>query len=175
MAFLFKSKKNQDRALSSRDGNAPPPTAMSGANARMQRDEKHRATPTGSMHSIENDGVASPDRQVNSAHSRRGGSVDNNSNSALANPATDVVVSILVPCDHMAIPLTARFPSAASQRSSGFQPKRLIIPLVATPIDIHLRTSQPVSTIWRGCQFRLLQGGRHLFDGRLDQQLHGQG
>ena len=91
MAFLFKSKKNQDRALSSRDGNAPPPTAMAGANARMQQNEKHRATPTGSLNSIEND-VVSPDRQVTSAHGRRGGSVDNNN--ALGNPAGDVAVRI---------------------------------------------------------------------------------
>ncbi|OAA75617.1 Kelch-type beta propeller [Akanthomyces lecanii RCEF 1005] len=86
MAFLFKSKKNQDRALSSRDGNAPPPTAMAGANARMQN-EKHRATPTGSVNSLENDAVTTPERLVTSAHSRRGGSVDNNN--ALGNPAGD--------------------------------------------------------------------------------------
>ncbi|KAJ3473250.1 hypothetical protein NLG97_g10421 [Lecanicillium saksenae] len=89
MAFLFKSKKNQDRALSSRDGNAPPPTAMAGANARMQN-EKHRATPTGSVNSIENDAVTSPDRQVTSAHGRRGGSIDNNS--AMGNPAGDLAL-----------------------------------------------------------------------------------
>ncbi|OAQ98277.1 hypothetical protein LLEC1_07343 [Akanthomyces lecanii] len=88
MAFLFKSKKNQDRALSSRDGNAPPPTAMAGANARLQN-EKHRATPTGSVNSLENDAITTPERQVTSAHSRRGGSVDNNN--ALGNPAGDVV------------------------------------------------------------------------------------
>lgn len=56
MAFLFKSKKNQDRALSSRDG--PPQGRI--------RDEKssgHRSTPTGSLNSIDNDGSAgSPDQ-----------------------------------------------------------------------------------------------------------------
>ncbi|TQV93112.1 cell polarity protein (Tea1) [Cordyceps javanica] len=88
MAFLFKSKKNQDRALSSRDGNAPPPTAMAGANARAQND-KHRATPTGSLNS-ENDAVTTPERQVTSAHSRRGGSVDNNN--TLGNPSADVAL-----------------------------------------------------------------------------------
>lgn len=93
MAFLFKSKKNQDRALSSRDGNAPPPTAMAGANARMQAaNEKHRATPTGSVNSIENDAVTSPDRQVTSAHGRRGGSIDNKN--ALGNPTADAAVRI---------------------------------------------------------------------------------
>ncbi|ATY59994.1 cell polarity (Tea1) [Cordyceps militaris] len=92
MAFLFKSKKNQDRALSSRDGNAPPPTAMAGANARIQN-EKHRATPTGSLNSIENDAVTTPERHVTSAHSRRGGSVDNNTpigNASVGNPPADV-------------------------------------------------------------------------------------
>ncbi|OAA67638.1 Kelch-type beta propeller [Cordyceps fumosorosea ARSEF 2679] len=89
MAFLFKSKKNQDRALSSRDGNAHPPTSMAGANARIQN-EKHRATPTGSVNSLENDAVTTPERKVTSAHSRRGGSVDNNN--AMANPPTDAAL-----------------------------------------------------------------------------------
>lgn len=104
MAFLFKSKKNQDRALSSRDGNAPPPTAMAGVNARMQN-EKHRATPTGSVNSLENDAVTTPERLVTSAHSRRGGSVDNNN--SLGNPAGDVAVSAAIASlPHVAEPTT---------------------------------------------------------------------
>ncbi|KAI1749290.1 hypothetical protein F4782DRAFT_311224 [Xylaria castorea] len=59
MAFLFKSKKNQDRNISSRDG--PPPNAVQSPAARVARDEKHsRATPTGSLHSLE-EGGGSPD------------------------------------------------------------------------------------------------------------------
>ncbi|KAK8049872.1 kelch domain-containing protein [Apiospora phragmitis] len=58
MAFLFKSKKSQDRALQSRDG---PSSASSVQNAagRVARDDKAaRSTPTGSLNSIDND--ASP-------------------------------------------------------------------------------------------------------------------
>ncbi|KAI0188032.1 kelch domain-containing protein [Xylaria flabelliformis] len=59
MAFLFKSKKNQDRNISSRDG--PPPNAVQSPAARVARDEKHsRSTPTGSLHSLE-EGGGSPD------------------------------------------------------------------------------------------------------------------
>ncbi len=65
---------------------------MAGANARMQN-EKHRATPTGSVNSLENDAVTTPERLVTSAHSRRGGSVDNNN--ALGNPAGDAAVSAI--------------------------------------------------------------------------------
>ncbi|KAI0192780.1 hypothetical protein F4808DRAFT_364150 [Astrocystis sublimbata] len=58
MAFLFKSKKNQDRNLSSRDG---PPPAAQGQAARVARDEKHsRSTPTGSLNSLDEVG-GSPD------------------------------------------------------------------------------------------------------------------
>src|SRR3569833_1255659 len=62
MSFLFKSKKNQDRGLSSRDG--PPPGAkggLGGASSRLARDEKsglQRSTPTGSLKSQDNDGSA---------------------------------------------------------------------------------------------------------------------
>jgi len=67
MAFLFKSKKNQDRGLSSREG--PPPGAQSGlqgAPARIVREEKssvqQRSTPTASLNSVDNDGsTGSPD------------------------------------------------------------------------------------------------------------------
>ncbi|KAI0405954.1 hypothetical protein F4802DRAFT_125898 [Xylaria palmicola] len=59
MAFLFKSKKNQDRNISSRDG--PPSGAIQNPAQRVARDEKHaRATPTGSLHSTD-DGGGSPD------------------------------------------------------------------------------------------------------------------
>lgn len=59
MAFLFKSKKNQDRNVSSRDG--PPPNAAQSPAARVARDEKHsRSTPTGSLHSLDEAG-GSPD------------------------------------------------------------------------------------------------------------------
>ena len=73
MAFLFKSKKNQerekDRVLSSRDG--PPTTSSqqssitSNTTSRLARDEKasmQRSTPTGSLNSLENDGTTSPDQ-----------------------------------------------------------------------------------------------------------------
>ncbi len=147
MAFLFKSKKNQDRALSSRDGNAPPPTAMAGANARMQN-EKHRATPTGSLNSIENDAVTTPERQVTSAHSRRGGSVDNNN--ALGNPASDAAVSQITSSPLTAYPGPWQSPTdnanapillSASQPSPRRKPKRLSLPVVATPNKLHYAES----------------------------------
>lgn len=68
MAFLFKSKKDKDRGLQSREG--PPPgsqSSLQGASGRLARDEKgslQRSTPTGSLNSIDNDGsMGSPDQQ----------------------------------------------------------------------------------------------------------------
>ncbi|KAI1818622.1 hypothetical protein GGS20DRAFT_594587 [Poronia punctata] len=59
MAFLFKSKKNQDRSISSRDG--PPPSGIQSPAGRLARDEKHpRSTPTGSLNSMDEVG-GSPD------------------------------------------------------------------------------------------------------------------
>ncbi|KAG5963827.1 hypothetical protein E4U57_005876 [Claviceps arundinis] len=76
MAFLFKSKKSQERALSSRDGNSHSGSqgSIQSAGARMPRDDhKHavqRATPTGSFASADNIGTGSPE-QI-----RRGGSLE---------------------------------------------------------------------------------------------------
>lgn len=70
MAFLFKSKKHQDRALAGgREGMNGSQGSMNSpdARARVTRDEKggvmHRSTPTGSVNSIDNEGSnASPDQ-----------------------------------------------------------------------------------------------------------------
>lgn len=82
MAFLFKSKKNQDRALASRDGNSGSQASNHSATARAPRDEKApvntRSTPTGSLTSLEQpqprDATpTSPDRPQ---PPRRGPSID---------------------------------------------------------------------------------------------------
>jgi len=64
MAFLFKSKKNQDRALTSRDG--PPSSggsSIQSAAARVREEKGSRATPTGSLNSLDIEGsMGSPDQ-----------------------------------------------------------------------------------------------------------------
>lgn len=84
MAFLFKSKKSQDRAFASRDGNTASQNASPGPGTRLPRDEKsalqQRSTPTGSLTSLDKDGSdASPGR----GHGRRGGSADTTQQSDL--------------------------------------------------------------------------------------------
>ncbi|KAI1335334.1 hypothetical protein F5Y15DRAFT_428353 [Xylariaceae sp. FL0016] len=60
MAFLFKSKKNQDRNVSSRDGPPGSANSLQGQAGRIAREEKQRSTPTGSLNSLD-EGSASPD------------------------------------------------------------------------------------------------------------------
>lgn len=63
MAFLFKSKKNQDRALTSRDGPPSSGSSMQSAAARVREEKGSRSTPTGSLNSIDNEGsMGSPDQ-----------------------------------------------------------------------------------------------------------------
>ncbi|OTA81427.1 hypothetical protein M434DRAFT_210764 [Hypoxylon sp. CO27-5] len=70
MAFLFKSKKNQDRNVQSRDGPPGGSPQMQGAAGRIAREEKHsRSTPTGSVNSFE-ESTPSPDAEKYAA--RRG-------------------------------------------------------------------------------------------------------
>lgn len=82
MAFLFKSKKNQDRALSSRDGPPSSQSSLQGATGRAPREEKghhQRGTPTGSLHSIDKEGsmgslgsAGSPDQAYGRARGQAG-------------------------------------------------------------------------------------------------------
>lgn len=77
MAFLFKSKKSQDRGLTSRDGTSGSQGSIHSANGgRIARDDKtHRGTPTGSVNSIDNDASPnSPGQPDQQGHGRRGGS-----------------------------------------------------------------------------------------------------
>ncbi|QYS95627.1 Cell polarity protein (Tea1) [Trichoderma simmonsii] len=82
MAFLFKSKKHQDRTTTSRDGSSGSQGSIQNAPGRaVARDDKNtalqRATPTGSLHSIDNDtNTSSPDQGQVQGHGRRTGSVD---------------------------------------------------------------------------------------------------
>ncbi|OTB02905.1 hypothetical protein M426DRAFT_61449 [Hypoxylon sp. CI-4A] len=69
MAFLFKSKKNQDRSLQSREG-APGGSPVQGHAGRIVREEKtSRSTPTGSLNSFD-ESTPSPDAEKYAA--RRG-------------------------------------------------------------------------------------------------------
>ncbi|KAI4866169.1 hypothetical protein F4820DRAFT_265571 [Hypoxylon rubiginosum] len=70
MAFLFKSKKNQDRNLQSRDGPPGSSPQFQGAAGRIVREEKNsRSTPTGSVNSLD-ESTPSPDTEKYAA--RRG-------------------------------------------------------------------------------------------------------
>ncbi|KAI2639372.1 hypothetical protein GGS21DRAFT_538111 [Xylaria nigripes] len=67
MAFFFKSKKNLDRNITSRDGPPPPPppgpAGIQSPAGRIVRDERHaRTTPTGSLNSLDESG-GSPDAE----------------------------------------------------------------------------------------------------------------
>jgi hypothetical protein len=100
MAFLFKSKKHQDRTVTSRDGSSGSQGSIQNAPGRaVAKDDKaalQRATPTGSLHSIDNDaGTASPDH--GQSHVRRAGSVDTPPTSDL--PVSDPEAGANI-CDH---------------------------------------------------------------------------
>ncbi|KAI0850002.1 hypothetical protein F5Y00DRAFT_47809 [Daldinia vernicosa] len=63
MAFLFKSKKNQDRNVQSRDGGPGSSPPVQSPAARIAREEKHsRSTPTGSLNSFD-ESTPSPDAE----------------------------------------------------------------------------------------------------------------
>lgn len=74
MAFLFKSKKSQERQLSSRDGTSGSQGSIQSASARIgDKAAAQRATPTGSLNSIDNDAITGSPEQM---QARRGGSLD---------------------------------------------------------------------------------------------------
>ena len=144
MAFLFKSKKSQDRALSSRDGNSS--SHVTSASVRLARDEKNvaqRATPTGSLNSMDELGNGSPD-QI-----RRGGSLDQMQSSDLpvsrlgqAEDAPSLVMQPYMLSDSYLI-------LVASQRATFIKPKCFTLPLVATAANVHAIQPHSVPKIWR--------------------------
>ena len=159
MAFLFKSKKNHDRsAAGSRDG--PPVSQGLTGPGRLARDEKARATPTGSLNSLENDGNASPDGYA----TRRKPSGDNASPSSSDLPVREAPTSAY----HSSPELTHKF--AVSKRACDEQRWLISISLVATtPHTADLDKPGPVSAIWRRSQFRFIKGGRHICHRRPDK------
>jgi hypothetical protein len=78
MAFLFKSKKHPERSQpASRDAGSGSQGSIQSVSARTAEKSslQHRATPTGSLNSIDNEGSnGSPDHSH--GHGRRGGSAD---------------------------------------------------------------------------------------------------
>ncbi|KAK2048686.1 kelch domain-containing protein [Colletotrichum somersetense] len=91
MAFLFKSKKNQDRALASRDGNSGGGSqgSIQSQRDRIAREEKNgtqRSTPTGSLHSIDRDGSAGAGSPDQGYGRQRGASLDQ----ATSQPPSDL-------------------------------------------------------------------------------------
>ncbi|KAI1494588.1 hypothetical protein F5X96DRAFT_665681 [Biscogniauxia mediterranea] len=72
MAFLFKSKKNQERGPQSRDGPPAPANPVQGPAARVVREERSagaRSTPTGSLNSLDE---GSPSQDMDKYAARRG-------------------------------------------------------------------------------------------------------
>lgn len=80
MAFLFKSKKHPERSQpASRDAGSGSQGSIQSVSARTAEKNslQHRATPTGSLNSIDNEGSnGSPDHGHGHGHGRRGGSAD---------------------------------------------------------------------------------------------------
>ncbi|KAL7792641.1 hypothetical protein V8C37DRAFT_121964 [Trichoderma ceciliae] len=120
MAFLFKSKKHQDRTVTSRDGSSGSQGSIQNAPGRaVARDDKNpalqRATPTGSLHSIDNDtNTPSPDQGPGPGHGRRGGSVDTPQASDLPfrnNPPVSNSNASLYPWSQRRLTYTSSHPS----------------------------------------------------------------
>lgn len=119
---FFKSKKSQDRGLTSRDGAPPGSTSsLQGAAARV-RDEKSRATPTGSLTSLDNDGSAgSPDQ----GFARRPGVADQAQQQASDLPVSTNNYSF----PSMGCCLRIETPDFLRRHSSGMGQYRIPMPL----------------------------------------------
>ncbi len=173
MAFLFKSKKNHDRALQSREGPPGSQTSLQGASARVARNDKgslERSTPTGSLNSVDNDGsLGSPDQPYGR---QRGQSVDQQQQQpqqaqpplqpSAQQPAGDLPVSSVL-CRTARMRVASGeidFGDLASKRTCSsittLQPQCRPVSLVAKEVDLYFVPSKPLSALWRRRQFRLL-------------------
>lgn len=173
MAFLFKSKKNQDRALASRDGPPSVGSSMQSAAARVREEKGSRSTPTGSLNSIDNEGgMGSPDQNY---ARQRGQSLETQQPGPpaqqLSQQPSDLPVSapFLGPSPRRAALLTMLIHDAVSQwprpAAAADKPQRFAISLVAAEINVYLDAPESLSSIWRRRECNLVQGGRHLRHG----------
>lgn len=194
MAFLFKSKKNQDRALGGRDPNGSQGSVHSpDARARVKTDEKasiQRSTPTGSLNSLDNEGRnASPDQQA-FGPPRRAQTGDPPATQPAVTDVQQVSIEIWIGLgaafctavdDATSRLLTCIIHHLASQwrprccSSRCRQLDFLLVPVVSAETVIHNIASESVSSLWRRRECRLIQRRRCVRDGRPDQQLDGQG
>lgn len=178
MAFLFKSKKHQEKALSGgRDAREGSLNGSQGsmqspdARARVAREEKtHRSTPTGSLNSIDNDAVnASPDNGFSpSGPIRRAQTGDVVPQSGDIQPQVSLLQSASKTASLSNSPFYSScgiivFPPSLlintplhidSQRPCARPPNKsqlLALPLVTTKDQLHISTSRPISAVWRCC------------------------
>lgn len=181
MAFLFKSKKHQDRALGgAREGSNGSQGSMQSpdARARVVRDEKvntHRSTPTGSLNSLDNDGLNnSPDQNFTPATLRRAQTgeqipatrtANDNSAQVSVHPSTPPPEAricavtprramLQCPFKHVLILLVR----TAAHRPLPVKSQLVPIPLVATGIKFHIASSWTLPAIWRRRQCDRLKG-----------------
>lgn len=169
MAFLFKSKKHQERATAGgRDGSIGSQGSIQSpdARARVVRDEKanvHRATPTGSLNSLDNDGSnASPDQTFAPGSLRRAQTGDptpqtaNDMQPQVSNPWDErfTVELCCAPCHccttSLNQPLLLTTPCYTdAHRSCPNKSQLFAISLVATQIKLHIPSSRALPSLWR--------------------------
>lgn len=153
MAFLFKSKKNQDRSLASRDGPPSSGSSAPGVASRIRDEKGSRSTPTGSLNSLDNDGSAgSPDQGYGR---QRGQSLEQQQTppqSQSSQQPSDLPVRLTpLPLSRAGLrlsPATDRKSATVSQRrttrAADDEPERFSLSVVATKINVHVLTTKPV-------------------------------
>lgn len=172
MAFLFKSKKNQQsqqsaalppatRNVHTSEG-APSTGSPTMANGGVKGDATTSQTPTpsgsfsNSLHSATS--PTSPDavrpRQRAESESQVG--------------ICFVTHSSFFHEDRALISITDAKTSATTQRYPPSKPQFIPLPMVATPFELLFPPNEPVSSLWSSNQFGGIQGRRHIYDGRPD-------
>lgn len=176
MAFLFKSKKNQQ----SQQAAALPP-----ATRNVHTSEGASSTGSPAMaNGAKGDGTTSQTPTPS-------GSFSNSLHSATSPTSPDAVrprqraesesqVGIcFVICsslfeDRALMSTTDAETSATTQRDHPSKPQFIPLPMVATPFELLFSPNEPVSSIWSSNQFGGIQGRRHIYDGRPDRWINRQ-
>ncbi len=181
MAFLFKSKKNADKAQAAKDGStgvAGSQSSFQSSNGRMNEKGavQQSSTPSSSVNNSMNSlqgGTATPSpEQVN----RRGPSSEQTSDL----PVSEISPDLICATPHLDMCCTM-LTAIATERFFSYSPidecksQCLTISLVSTAVNIHDLSSKSFSSIWRCCQFCGLEGGGHLSHGGSNKQFDGEG
>ena len=176
MAFLFKSKKNQQ----SQQAAALPPATR---NVHTSEGASSTGSP-GMVNGAKGDGTTSQTPTPSGSFSNSLHSATSPTSPEAVRPRqraeseSQVGICFVIHSslfeDKALMSTTDAETATTTQRNPPSKPQFIALPMVATPFELLFPPNEPISSIWSSNQFGGVQGRRHIYDGRSDRWINRQ-